>query len=85
MSGASERASGASKRASKRASGPVFQSVFLAVLDHSVTTKLYMDQGIVEDIKYEKNLMVTLEIMILMLMKAHNNETKMQKYKSSKW
>ena len=54
-------------------------------MDHSVTTKLYMDQGIVEDIKYEKNLMVTLEIMILMLMKAHNNETKMQKYKSSKW
>ena len=36
QSEASERVSGASKRANGRASGPVLQSVFLAVLDHSV-------------------------------------------------
>ena len=35
QSGASERVSGASERANGRASGPVLQSVFLAVLDHS--------------------------------------------------
>ena len=33
--GASERVSGASERANGRASGPVLQSVFLAVIDHS--------------------------------------------------
>ena len=44
-----------------------------------MTTKLYMDQGIVEDNKCEKNLMVTIKIMIPMLMKAHNNKTKEQK------
>ena len=32
----SERVSGASERANGRASGPVLQSVFLAVFDHSV-------------------------------------------------
>ena len=32
---ASERVSGASERANGRASGPVLQSVFLAVIDHS--------------------------------------------------
>ena len=36
VSGASERVSGASERANGQASGPVLQSVFLAVLDHSV-------------------------------------------------
>ena len=36
---ASKRASGASKRANGRASGPVLQSVFLAVLDHSAMAK----------------------------------------------
>ena len=35
QSGASERVSGASERAIGRASGPVPQSVFLAVIDHS--------------------------------------------------
>ena len=35
QSGASERVSGASELANGRASGPVLQSVFLAVLDHS--------------------------------------------------
>ena len=35
QSGASERVSGASERANGRASGPVLQSVFLAVIDHS--------------------------------------------------
>ena len=35
QSGASERMSGASERANGRASGPVLQSVFLAVIDHS--------------------------------------------------
>ena len=35
QSGASERVSGASERANGRASGPVLQSVFLAVYDHS--------------------------------------------------
>ena len=35
QSGASERASGASERANGRASGPVLQSVFLAVIDQS--------------------------------------------------
>ena len=35
VSGASERVSGASERANGRASGPVLQSVFLAVIDHS--------------------------------------------------
>ena len=35
QSGASERVSGASKRTNGRASGPVPQSVFLAVLAHS--------------------------------------------------
>ena len=35
QSEASERVSGASKRANGRASGPVLQSVFLAVIDHS--------------------------------------------------
>ena len=35
QSGASERVSDASKRANGRASGPVVQSVFLAVIDHS--------------------------------------------------
>ena len=34
QSGASERVSGASERANGRASGPVLQSVFLAVPDH---------------------------------------------------
>ena len=34
--GANERVSGASKRANVRASGPLHQSVFLAVIDHSV-------------------------------------------------
>ena len=38
--GASERVSGASERANGRASGPVLQSVFLAVIDHSVTIAL---------------------------------------------
>ena len=33
--GASERVSGANERANGRASGPVLQSVFLAVIDHS--------------------------------------------------
>ena len=33
--GLSERVSGASERANGRASGPVLQSVFLAVIDHS--------------------------------------------------
>ena len=33
--GTSERVSGASKQANGRASGPVVQSVFLVVLDHS--------------------------------------------------
>ena len=32
--------SGASKRANGRASGPVLQSVFLAVIDHSVAEDL---------------------------------------------
>ena len=36
QSGASEQVSGVSERANGRASGPVLQSVFLAVLDHSV-------------------------------------------------
>ena len=35
QSGASERVSGASERAKGRASGPVLQFVFLAVLAHS--------------------------------------------------
>ena len=35
QSGANERGSSASERANGRASGPVLQSVFLAVLDHS--------------------------------------------------
>ena len=35
QSEASERVSGASERANGRASGPVLQSVFLAVIDHS--------------------------------------------------
>ena len=35
QSGASERVSGASERGNGRASGPVLQSVFLAVIDHS--------------------------------------------------
>ena len=35
QSGASERVSGASEGANGRAIGPVLQSVFLAVLDHS--------------------------------------------------
>ena len=35
QSGASEQVSGASERANGRASGPVLQSVFLAVFDHS--------------------------------------------------
>ena len=35
QSGASERVSGASERANGRAIGPVLQSAFLAVLDHS--------------------------------------------------
>ena len=35
QSGASERVSGASEQANGRASGPVLQSVFLAVIDHS--------------------------------------------------
>ena len=35
QSGASERVSGASERANGRASGPVLQSVFMAVIDHS--------------------------------------------------
>ena len=38
LSGASERVSGASERANGRASGPVLQPVFLAVLDHSAFT-----------------------------------------------
>ena len=37
QSGASKRVSSASERANGRASGPVIQSVFLAVFDHSVT------------------------------------------------
>ena len=41
VSGASERVSGASERANGRASGPVLQSVFLAVLDHSVVESWY--------------------------------------------
>ena len=36
QSGASERVSGASERVNGRASDPVLQSVFLAVIDHSV-------------------------------------------------
>ena len=36
QSGASKRVSGARERANGRASGPVLQSVFLAVIDHSV-------------------------------------------------
>ena len=36
---ASERVSGASERANGRASGPVLQSVFLAVIDHSEEVK----------------------------------------------
>ena len=36
---ASERVSGASERANGRASVPVLQSVFLAVFDHSETSK----------------------------------------------
>ena len=36
QSGASERVSGASERANGRASFPILQSVFLAVIDHSV-------------------------------------------------
>ena len=35
QSGASERVTGASERANGRASDPVVQSVFLAVIDHS--------------------------------------------------
>ena len=35
QSGASERVSGASEQANGRAIGPVLQSVFLTVLDHS--------------------------------------------------
>ena len=35
VSEVSERVSGASERANGRASGPVLQSVFLAVFDHS--------------------------------------------------
>ena len=35
QSGASERVSGASEQVNGRASGPVLQSVFLAVIDHS--------------------------------------------------
>ena len=35
QSGASKRVSGASERANGRASGPVLQSVFMAVFDHS--------------------------------------------------
>ena len=35
QSGASERVSGASERANGRASGPVLQSLFLTVIDHS--------------------------------------------------
>ena len=42
QSGASERVSGASERANGRASGPVLQSVFLAVIDHS---GLVIDDG----------------------------------------
>ena len=44
QSGASKRVSGASERENGRASGPVLQSVFLAVIDHSETVflaKLY--------------------------------------------
>ena len=40
QSAASERVSGASERANGRASGPVLQSVFLAVLDHSDEAEL---------------------------------------------
>ena len=39
VSGASEQLSGESEQANGRASGPVLQSVFLAVLDHSVHLK----------------------------------------------
>ena len=42
QSRASERVSGASERANGRASGPVLQSVFLAVIDHSVYVKLLL-------------------------------------------
>ena len=35
QSGASERVSGASERVNGQVSGPVLQSVFLAVIDHS--------------------------------------------------
>ena len=38
--GASERVSSASERANGRASGPVLQSVFLAVIDHSAIYRL---------------------------------------------
>ena len=37
--GASERVSGACERANGQASGPVLQSVFLAVIDHSALVK----------------------------------------------
>ena len=37
----SERVSGASKQANRRSSGPVLQSVFLAVFDHSAVSILF--------------------------------------------
>ena len=40
VSGASERVSSVSKRANRRASGPVLQSLFLTVIDHSVRGKM---------------------------------------------
>ena len=45
QSGASERVSGASERANGRASGPVLQSVFLAVIDHSAVVRAHAVRG----------------------------------------
>ena len=52
--------SGASERANGRASGPVLQSVFLVVLDHSV---LFSSSGQIGDTKMRGNQAVYLRLM----------------------
>ena len=61
QSGASERVSGASKRANGRASGPVLTSVFFSIFDHSVLVVISVTRRprsvfIVTFLFYQRNL-----------------------------